>query len=80
MKRNMENSLNWCVGRTLRLLLTCYRYIELNPVRAGMVAAPGEYKWSSYDAHAYGRSNGLLRDHACYLALGENGAVRQQAY
>ena len=35
-------------------LLACYRYIELNPVRAGMVAAPDDYPWSSYRAHAEG--------------------------
>src|SRR5688500_13119076 len=31
-------------------LLACHRYIELNPVRAGMVAHPSEYAWSSYRA------------------------------
>jgi putative transposase len=63
-----------------RYLLTCYRYIELNPVRAGMVVAPIDYKWSSYGAHAFGRLDDLLQDHACYLALGENGEARQEAY
>lgn len=63
-----------------RFLLTCYRYIELNPARAGMVAAPADYKWSSYGAHAHGRPDDLLRDHSCYLALGVNSEERQQAY
>jgi hypothetical protein len=40
--------------RSLRPLLTCLRYIELNPVRAGMVSDPGDYRWSSYRAHAFG--------------------------
>lgn len=39
-----------------RYVLACYRYIELNPVRAGMVAAPGDYRWSSYHANADGRT------------------------
>jgi putative transposase len=43
-----------------RYLLSCYRYIELNPVRAGMVAHPAEYYWSSYKANAQGAANGLL--------------------
>lgn len=63
-----------------RYLLTCYRYIELNPVRAGMVAAPADYKWSSHGAHALGRPDDLLRDHSCYLALGVNSEARQGAY
>ncbi|WP_218190334.1 transposase [Pseudomonas sp. CC6-YY-74] len=36
-------------------LLSCYRYIELNPVRAGLVAAPEAYPWSSYRWHGWGR-------------------------
>ena len=63
-----------------RYLLTCYRYIELNPVRAGMVAEPADYKWSSYGAHALGHANDLILDHPCYLALSENSAMRQEAY
>ena len=63
-----------------RYLLACYRYIELNPVCAGMAVAPADYKWSSYGAHALGRTDDLLRDHSCYLALGVNGEERQQAY
>lgn len=61
-------------------LLTCYRYIDLNPVRAGMVGEAGEYSWSSYGAHALGRSDRLIRDHPCYLALGETREARLTAY
>jgi putative transposase len=35
-------------------VLACYRYIEMNPVRAGMVEHPAEYRWSSYRANAQG--------------------------
>ena len=45
-----------------------------------MVAAPADYKWSSYGAHAFGRPDDLLREHSCYLALGENGEERRGAY
>lgn len=61
-------------------LLTCYRYIEMNPVRAGLVAAPGDYKWSSYRAHADGHPDDLLQEHSCYLSLGRNDQERQTAY
>jgi putative transposase len=61
-------------------LLTCYRYIELNPVRAGMVEDSSEYKWSSYGAHALGQADELIRDHPCYLALGATDEARQVAY
>jgi putative transposase len=61
-------------------LLCCYRYIELNPVRAGIVTHPGDYRWSSYRAHAHGEANRLIVDHAGYLALGSTAEARQTAY
>lgn len=63
-----------------RYLLTCYRYIELNPVRARMVAHPSEYRWSSYRANALGNQDALLSPHAEYLALGNHAQERQTAY
>ena len=61
-------------------LLTCMRYIELNPVRAAMVKHPREYKWSSYPANAYGKDNPLVMPHECYRALGRSDGARQEAY
>ncbi len=61
-------------------LLTCMRYIEMNPVRAAMVNHAGEYKWSSYGANAQGRADALLSPHPLYLALGATAAERQHAY
>ena len=52
-----------------RYLLTCYRYIELNPVRANMVEHPREYRWSSYLSHAEGKLDKLIAEHALYVAL-----------
>jgi putative transposase len=60
--------------------LACCRYIELNPVRAGMVAAPGDYPWSSYASHAEGAPDGLLTMHRLYRALGRSAAARREAY
>lgn len=66
--------------QTEAYLLTCSRYIELNPVRAGMVQHPNDYKWTSYRAHAHGAEDGLIQDHAEYLALGPTPSARQNAY
>lgn len=63
-----------------RYLLTCYRYIELNPVRANMVAHPSDYPWSSYLCHAEGKNDKLISDHELYGALGKNDEIRQAAY
>ncbi len=44
-------------------LLTCYRHIEMNPVRANMVDHPGDYQWSSYHCHATGNPASIINDH-----------------
>jgi putative transposase len=56
------------------------RYIELNPVRAGMVDHPAEYPWSSYRGNALETNIELLSAHSCYQALGSNDLERQNAY
>ncbi len=61
-------------------LLTCCRYIELNPVRAKMVGHPREYPWSSYHFHATGKAEPWLTPHALYQQLGRTTAERQKAY
>ena len=61
-------------------LLSCMRYIELNPVRAGMVDHPAKYRWSSYAANALGVSNAVLAAHTEYLALGGSSDDRQSVY
>jgi putative transposase len=61
-------------------LLRCYRYIELNPVRAAMVADPAAYVDSSYRANALGHPDPLLTPHAQYLALGATPDLRRQVY
>ena len=61
-------------------LLTCYRYIELNPVRAGMVDHPAEYRWSSYPANGQGVADAVLSAHDEYRRLGRSEFERQAAY
>jgi len=71
-KANLVDSDAW--------LLTCMRYIEMNPVRAGMVDHPSAYRWSSYRANTCGENNPLLTPHGLYLALGCAPTDRQCAY
>jgi len=63
-----------------RYLLTCYRYIELNPVRAGLVRHPAEYRWSSHAANAFGAVDPLVSPHERYLDLARDTAARRSAY
>ena len=60
--------------------LTCYRYIELNPVRADMVTHPSEYPWSSYRQNALGQPDKLVAPHDLYQRLGKTDNQRQKAY
>ena len=61
-------------------LLTCSRYIELNPVRAGMVKSPAHYRYSSYRHNAQGRDDPLISEHELYRRLGRSRASRAAAY
>jgi putative transposase len=61
-------------------LLTCQRYIELNPVRAAMVDDPAHYRWSSYRSNALGKADARVTPHALYESLGRTDKDRQAAY
>ncbi len=64
-----------------RYLLTCMRYIELNPVRATNLAAhASKYRWSSYACNAAGVANVLVKPHREYIRLGETDTERQGVY
>ena len=75
-----EGRFRSCIVQDEAYLLGCSRYIELNPVRAGMVAHPSEYRWSSYRANAAGEADGLIEAHPIYMALGRRVQERQEAY
>jgi len=60
--------------------LSCYRYIELNPVRADMVEHPAEYPWSSYRCNALNEKNELVVGHELYKRLGKLVKERCEAY
>ncbi|MFD2366410.1 transposase [Pseudoduganella sp. GCM10020061] len=66
--------------QTENYFLVCQRYIELNPVRAGIVTSPADYKWSSYRSNGNGEPDPLLVPHAIYLGLGESDEARRARY
>jgi putative transposase len=65
---------------TERYFMECMRYIELNPVRAGLVALPEQYPWSSYRHHAGTALDKTVSDHALYWQLGNTPFEREAAY
>jgi len=75
-----EGRFRSCVVEGETYLLACQRYIEMNPVRAGLVQHPHEYVWSSYRANAHAVSSDLVVPHAEYLRLGRGIEERRSAY
>ena len=63
-----------------RYFLQCSRYVETNPVRAGLARRPEDYHWSSFRSNAEGQPDALVRRHAVYLALGRWNSIRREAY
>ena len=61
-------------------LLSCMRYIELNPVTADMTKAPGQYRWSSYRFNALGKRDKLITPHDLYLGMAKTHISRLEAY
>jgi putative transposase len=68
------------IVQTRHYLLACQRYIEMNPVRVGMVTDPADYAWSSYRAHALGCDVKMWTPHAEYLELGSHKRSRSESY
>lgn len=75
-----EGRFRSCLTQEEAYVLGCYRYIEMNPVRAAMVEHPAEYRWSSYRANAQGETDALLTPHDVYVNLGYEPSERRQAY
>jgi len=69
-----------CLARRDEYVLTCYRYTELNPLRAGVVSHPRDYPWSSYRYNAEGKANPLITSHHEYERLGMTTSERRAAY
>src|SRR5690606_5055832 len=75
-----EGRFRSCLVQAEDYLLVCHRYIELNPVRAGMVKHPADYPWSSYRANAHNHRSEILSPHDIYRHLGPDTANRQAIY
>jgi len=75
-----EGRFKSCVVDAEDYVLICQRYIELNPVRAGMVVAPGDYKWSSFKANGLAKKMELWQPHFVYNSLGATPQARADAY
>jgi putative transposase len=75
-----EGRFKSCLVQSEQYVLACYRYIELNPVRAYLAQRPDQYAWSSYHANAIGERSDLLTAHDEYLRLGRTPDERQGAY
>lgn len=63
-----------------KYLLSCYRYIELNPIRSGMVNHAEAWHWSSYRCNALEEQNNLITPHENYYGLGRNSKQRAKHY
>jgi putative transposase len=75
-----EGRFRSCLAESALYVLGCYRYIELNPVRAGMVDHPIGYLWSSYAVNSGMRSDPLVTPHPEFAALGTSAHSRHAAY
>ena len=75
-----EGRFRSCLTQSEAYVLACYRYIELNPVRAGMTWHPSVYRWSSFAVNARGERSNLIIPHEQYLSLGRSAEERREAY
>jgi len=75
-----EGRFKSCLVESDRYAMTLYRYIERNPVRAGLVESVADYRWSSYHANALGKKDLLVTEHPLYSALGKTPSARQHQY
>jgi putative transposase len=75
-----EGRFKSCPVETERYFLVCHQYVEMNPVRAGMVEDPGAFAWSSHRCNTLGLADDLVTPHSLYMQLGDADATRRLAY
>jgi putative transposase len=75
-----EGRFRSCLTQSEEYVLACHRYIELNPVRAGMVRHPRDYRWTSWHANGDGKADRLITPHAEYLRLDRDETARRTTY
>ena len=74
-----EGRFRSCLTQEEDYVLGCYRYIELNPLRANMVNHPADYRWSSYRVNTQAEDNNLVTPHPLYMALDSDNEGRKSA-
>jgi putative transposase len=75
-----EGRFKSCPVETERYFLVCHQYVEMNPVRAGMVEDPGAFAWSSHRCNTQGLKDDLVTPHSLYMQLGGSDAARKTGY
>jgi putative transposase len=75
-----EGRFRCCLVESAEYVLSCYRYIELNPVRAGMAPSARHYPWSSFHANCGLAEEPMLSEHAEYGALAPDIGRRREVY
>jgi putative transposase len=75
-----EGRFKSCLAQDEGYALNCYRYVELNPVRAGMVTRPKDYQWSSFRFNGEGENSEFLIPHSSYVGLGGTVMERLKSY
>jgi putative transposase len=75
-----EGRFKSCLVDSEAYVLRCYRYIELNPVRAGIVTDPGCFRWSSFACNGNGRPDPVVSPHTAFEALGKSPEERRRTY
>jgi len=75
-----ESRFRSCLTQEEDYVLFCYRYIELDPVRVGMVNHPAECPWSSYRVNAQGETSRVLMEHPLYKSQGTDEVERHSVY
>lgn len=75
-----EGRFKSCLVDSEQYLFTLHKYIEMNPVKAGMVGNVADYQWSSYRHNALGQTDPLITEHLLYQALGDDLAQRNECY
>jgi putative transposase len=75
-----EGRFKSCLAQDEGYALNCYRYVELNPVRAGMVTRPQDYQWSSFRFNGEGEDSDFLIPHSSYVGLGDTFMERLTSY
>ena len=75
-----EGRFKSCLIDSYQYLFSLYRYVEMNPVSAGIVESAADYRWSSYHHNALGETDALITEHELYMNLAREPEQRRRYY